>query len=88
MSDEEKEVTPEESEAHRMRTLEFYKKQNEILEQVLKYETLQAEIQEQKTKAVFFCSQRAAPTPSEDVDKPSKFNTSEGEGKSRKLATK
>lgn len=86
-------LSPEEVEAHREKTIKFYKDQNEVLEEALKYETLLADIEEQRTKSFFFKVQRTAspqPSSNKEEDKPDEFNESQAEaeeGKPRKLAT-
>lgn len=92
-SPEPAELSQEQIETNRKNAIEFYKDQNAVLEEQLKYETLQANIQEQKTKAFYFAVQRTAPPPEkgegsegESEDKLTEFK--ESEPTERKLATK
>jgi hypothetical protein len=85
-------LTPEELEKRRVDGIEFYDKQVILLEAQLKYETLKAEVQEQKTRTTLALAQQMSmfgpgPDGGGGEDQPDREEDSPAEApKKRKLA--
>lgn len=70
MSEEKKELTPEQIEDSRKKVIQYYKKQAEVLEYQAKYETLLADIETSRARRMEMTIRQAQMAAPPDTDNP------------------